>query len=79
MLPTFRGNLVPSSYWTAGPLKKGSVVRFETTVTNDQPTPHYIPEEQTPQVHPCVSLKTRKFEVIHVDFLAHLGRPVFFY
>ena len=56
----------------------GSVVRFETTVTNDQPTPHDIPEEQ-PQVHRCVSLKTRNFGVIHVDFLAQLARRVFFH
>jgi hypothetical protein len=56
-----------------------SVVRFETTVTNDQPTPHDILEEQTPQVHCCVRLKTRKFGVIYVDILAQLGRRVFFH
>jgi hypothetical protein len=56
-----------------------SVVHFEATVTNDQPTAHDILEEQTPQVHRCVRLKTLKFGVIHVDFLAQLGRRVFFH
>jgi hypothetical protein len=55
----------------------GLVGRLETTVANDQSTPHDIPVEQTLQVHRCVSLKTRKFVIIHVDFLAQCERRVF--
>lgn len=74
------GNLsVPSTYCTAGSSKMGSVVSFERTVTNDQPTPHDIPEEQTPQVHCSGSLQTLKFGIIRVDFLAQLEGCMLFH
>ena len=58
----------------------GSVVSFETMVTKDKPTPHDIPEVQTPQVYRCGSLQTHKFGIIRVDFLAQLeGRLLFHY